>query len=262
MSPRQAGRARAVIEAVTPAVDGGRFPIKRTLGEVVDVEALVLADGHDVLGCVVQYRPEETPHWREVAMAPLGNDRWRGRFEGDRCGTFVYRVQAWIDHFASWRRDLLKRIEAGQDLSIPLIMGAALVEAAAARAQGDAALRLAEWALRLAGTEAIEARAAWARDEDLARLMAHCPDRSLATSSEPELSVVVEPPLARFSAWYELFPRSTSPTPGRHGTLRDCADRLSYVAEMGFDILYLPPIHPIGLTFRKGPNNTLNADPE
>jgi starch synthase (maltosyl-transferring) len=260
MSARQAGRSRTVIGAVAPAVDGGRFPVKRTLGETVIVEADVFADGHDSLGCAVQFRADgDPPDWREVSMRPLGNDRWRGEFAVDRCGTYRYRVQAWVDHFASWRRDLDKRIEAGQDLSVALTIGAALVEQAAARAQGGAAVELADWAGRLGGAASVEQRTAWALDEDLLVLMAAHADRALATNSEVELRVTVDRPLARFSAWYELFPRSTSPVPGRHGTLRDCEARLPYVAEMGFDIVYLPPIHPIGLTFRKGPNNRLGA---
>jgi starch synthase (maltosyl-transferring) len=259
MNAPQAGRRRAVIEAVAPAVDGGRFPIKRSVGERVVVEATVFADGHDVLGCVVQHRAEHRSEWSEARMQPLGNDRWRGEFALELCGLHRYRVQAWVDHFATWRRDLLKRCEAGQDLSVPLTIGTRLVEQAAGRAHDEAALRLADWAVRLGGNASVEDRTGWALDEQLLDLMTHYPERSLATTSEPQLGVMVDRPLARFSAWYEVFPRSASPHPGRHGTLRDCEARLAYVAEMGFDIVYLPPIHPIGSTFRKGPNNTLSG---
>jgi len=255
---RLAGKRRTVIEAVAPAVDGGRFPIKRTVGERVAVEAVVFVDGHDVLGCAVQYRMQQDPAWSEIRMQPLGNDRWHGEFTVEQCTPYCYRVQAWVDHFATWRRDLVKRFEAGQELSVPLSMGADLVEQAASRAHGATALQLADWAARLGGNASLEERTQWALDEDLLHLMGRYPGRSLATTSAPELGVTVDPPLARFSAWYELFPRSTGPA-GQHGTLRDCEARLPYVAEMGFDILYLPPVHPIGRTFRKGPNNTLSG---
>lgn len=262
MNLRQTGRGRAVIESVTPMIDGGRFPIKRARGETVRVEADVFADGHDLLGCLVQYRAPGETSWRNAPMTSRAGDRWSGSFQAEDCGLYRYRVLAWVDHFASWRRDLLKRIEAGQDISVPLAMGAALVEAASARAHTESAARLADWALRLAGNHLLEARMAWAQSEELRQLMARHPDPSLMTASEPELTLVVDPPLARFSAWYELFPRSTSPVPGRHGTLRDCEAWLPYVAEMGFDVLYLPPIHPIGRTFRKGPNNSLESGPD
>jgi starch synthase (maltosyl-transferring) len=261
MNTQVAGRRRAVIEAVVPAVDGGRFAIKRTVGERVAVEADVFADGHDSLGCAVQYRTADEPTWREAPMRPIGNDHWRGDFEVARCGIYHYRVQAWVDHFATWRRDLVKRMEAGHDLAVPLTIGAALVGQAAARAHGEEAEVLADWAARLGGTAPAAVRAGWALEAEPLGLMARYPDRSLAATSEPELTVIAEPTLARFSAWYELFPRSASPVPGRHGTLRDCEARLPYLAEMGFDILYLPPIHPIGLTFRKGPNNSLSTAP-
>lgn len=261
MKPWDYGKSRVVIESVVPQVDGGRFPIKRTLGEPVVVEADVFADGHDVLDGVVLYRQEDELEWREAALRPLVNDRWRGRFRVDAYGGYRYTVLAWIDHFASWRRDFGKRVEADQDLGIPLQIGSALVEAAAARARGDEAAHLVDWAGRLAGAAGIDVRTAWALDESLLELMRRYADRSTATRYEVELRVSVDRPLARCSAWYELFPRSTSPVPGRQGSFRDCAAHLPYVAGMGFDVLYLPPIHPIGRTFRKGPNNTLSTAP-
>ncbi len=255
------GQRRVVIEGVQPQVDGGRFPIKRSVGERVLVEADVFADGHDLLDAVVLYRHDDDPDWQETLLKPLANDRWRGEFTVERCGRYRYTVQAWIDRYASWRRDFAKRAEAGQELSVHLLAGSALVEEAAARASGDEARRLGDWAARLAGTAGVEQRSAWALDEELLALMQGHADRRMATTYEHELRVTVDPPLARCSAWYELFPRSTAAQPGRHGTLRDCVERLPMVAAMGFDVLYLPPIHPIGLTARKGPNNTLSSSP-
>jgi len=256
-----AGRGRAVIESVAPSVDGGRFPVKRTLDERIVVEADVFADGHDVLGCALLVEAADGRPMLDLPMRPIGNDRWRGSFAVDCCGTWRWRVRAWIDHFATWRRDFVKRLDAEQELSVPLAMGTALVEQAAGRAHGEAARRLAAWATQLGGNAALDQRVDWALDDELLALMGEHPDLSLAVTSEPPLHATVERPLARFSAWYELFPRSTSPTPGRHGTFRDCEAWLPYVAGMGFDVLYLPPIHPIGTTFRKGPNNTLNSGP-
>jgi starch synthase (maltosyl-transferring) len=260
MIPETYGRCRPVIERVVPQVDGGRFPIKRTVGERLVVEADCFVDGHDVIACAVRYRRDGESRWSEASMTPLGNDRWRGEFRTEACGRYLYTVAAWVDHFASWRRDFIKRVEAEQELSVPLQMGSDLVQRAAACAGGEDARYLTDWAVRLAGNTPSAERADWALDEGLARAMGRHP-QELAITYERELACVVDPVLGRFSAWYELFPRSTSSQPGRHGTFRDCEARLPYVAGMGFDVLYLPPIHPIGLTFRKGSNNSLDAGP-
>jgi starch synthase (maltosyl-transferring) len=249
------GRRRAVVEGVTPVVDDGRFPIKRTLGDRVVVEADAFVDGHDVVSVVLAHKPAGEPGWAESAMEPLGNDRWRGEFSVKQLGRHAYTISAWADAFGTWRRDLAKRVEAHQNVAVELLMGATLVAAAAERATGEDADRLRDRAADLAGDGPVSPRAVRALDEELAILMAHYPDRRFATTYDRVLEVVVDPVRARFSAWYELFPRSAAPEPGRHGTFRDVIDRLSYVAGLGFDVLYLPPIHPIGRTFRKGPNN-------
>ncbi|HZV48233.1 MAG TPA: alpha-1,4-glucan--maltose-1-phosphate maltosyltransferase [Candidatus Dormibacteraeota bacterium] len=248
-------RCRVVIEGVEPEIDAGRFPIKRVVGERVVVEADVFADGHDELACVLRYREAEAVAWCEVHMTPLVNDRWRGEFRVGRPGRYLYTIEAWVDHFHTWARDLLRRVEAGQEVSVDLQIGAALVAEAAERASGDDAR-----ALRRAAEELVEGRgAAVALSAELAALMRRYPDRRFATRYDRELEVVVGRERARFSAWYEMFPRSASPEPGRHGTLADVEARLPYIAEMGFDVLYLPPIHPIGRSFRKGPNNRPGA---
>ncbi|HEY8475471.1 MAG TPA: alpha-1,4-glucan--maltose-1-phosphate maltosyltransferase [Chloroflexota bacterium] len=258
------GRRRVVIEGVQPEVDAGRFPIKRIVGDPVVVEADVFADGHDAVACRLLYGREEEADWSEAPMEPLGNDRWRGAFVVDRLGRYRYTIQGWIDRFATWQRDLAKRIEAGQDVSVDLLIGARLVEEAVERAAGADAEALRAWAraLRQADGRTPPASLQQGLEHDLTPLMDRYADRRFATTYHRELAVVVDPPKARFSAWYELFPRSCSPRPGRHGTLRDCADRLPYVAAMGFDVLYLPPIHPIGHTHRKGKNNEPTAGPD
>jgi len=253
------GRNRVVIDGVTPRVDSGEFPIKRVVGDTVDVEAVAYGDGHDVVACALLYRREADAEWAEVRMEPLVNDGWKAAFVVEEIGRYRYTVAGSVDRFATWAHDLAKRVGAELDLSVDLLIGAELVEAAAARASGSDAARLAAVAalLRTGGGEA--ARAALA--PELAGLMARYAERPFVTMA-PELSVVVDRERARFGAWYEMFPRSAATEPGRHGTFRDVEDRLADVAAMGFEVLYLPPIHPIGRAFRKGRNNTPAAGPD
>ena len=254
------GRRRAVIESVEPQVDGGRFPIKRTVGESVVVEADVFADGHDRICCLLCYRKEGDAEWHETPMQALDNDRWRGAFPVHDLGRYLYTVTAWVDHFASWRHVLTRRTES-DDIDVALMVGAELIAGAADRAQGKDAENLHDRAEALRTGHDLNARLDLAMGEDLARLMTRYPDRCQASFHERELAVVVDPELARFGAWYEAFPRSCSGEAKRHGTFAECAARLPYIAEMGFDVLYLPPVHPIGRIKRKGPNNTLAVDP-
>jgi starch synthase (maltosyl-transferring) len=262
---RPDGRVRVVIENCSPAVDGGRFAAKRVVGDRVDVEADCFADGHDAVAARVLWRREEETAWREAPMRFLGNDRWRGSFVVDALGRYRYTVTAWVDHFLSWHHDLTRRVDP-EDIRIAALVGAELVEGAAKRAEkharGADGKRLADWAARLrAGGEA-PALKSLGLDEELLELANRYPDRSLALTYPTEFPLVVDPERARFSAWYELFPRSASPTPGAHGTFRDVEARLPYVSELGFDVLYFPPIHPIGRERRKGKNNSLSPTPE
>jgi starch synthase (maltosyl-transferring) len=250
-----------VVEGVSPLVDGGRFPIKRVIGDRVVVEADAFADGHDAVSAVVRHRAVGGD-WVEVPMEALGNDRWRAAFTVGAIGRHEYTVAAWTDPWATWRGDLAKRLDAGQDVAVDLRIGALLVEAASARAAAagaeEDAADLERWAERLRAGSAARS----ALDDELDLPMRRHPDRSHETTFEPVLGITVDPVHARFSSWYELFPRSASPEAGRHGTLRDVIDRLAYVDGLGFDVLYLPPIHPIGRTFRKGPNNVTTASPD
>ena len=255
-------RARIVIEGVTPEIDGGRFPIKRTVGEKVVVEADVFADGHDTLTCVLRYRKEDEETWQETPMDFLVNDRWRGAFSVTELGSYLYTVQGFVNPFASWRGNLMKKVEAGQDVSVDLLTGALLMEEAARRASGSDGARLEGWAKALRSERGPSKTLRIALDEDVARLMVQYPERSSVTTYEKELMVVVDREKARYSTWYEMFPRSCKSEPGRHGTFEDCEARLSYIAAMGFDVLYFPPIHPIGRTHRKGKNNAPEAGPK
>jgi starch synthase (maltosyl-transferring) len=257
------GRRRVVVEGVHPDIDGGRFPVKRVLGEMVTVEADVFGDGHDAVACVLLHRGPDEQQWHEVVMEPLGNDRWRATFRVSELGLYRYTVEGWTDRLLTWRRDLARRLEApDQDLAPEFEIGAGLLEAAAGRADRTDAARLTAWAaaLRVPGEPA--ARAALALDAELGATAARWPDRRFATRYGRELTVRVERTRASYSTWYEMFPRSAADTPGRHGTFADCEKRLAYVAEMGFDVLYLPPIHPIGRSYRKGPNNSLVCGPD
>ena len=215
------GARRAVIENVAPIIDGGRFPVKRIVGDALVVEADVFADGHDEVRATLAWRGPGESAWHEAAMEPvkpLGNDRWHASFTLEKLGTYEFAVHAFVDHYATWQHDLDKKIAAGQDVTVDRKIGEGILardpkEVAAARATGDT------------------------------------------------YRVTVDPRKAGFSAWYEMFPRSASPDAKRHGTLKDVIARLDYVSGLGFDVLYLPPIHPIGRQFRKGPNNTASSDP-
>ena len=279
-APLADGRRRVVIESVSPEVEGGRFPSKRSLGERVAIEADVFADGHDAISCVLRYRHQSETAWTEVPMLALGNDRWRAEFAASELGRYVYTVQGWVDPFQTWRLQLAKRVVAGQDVAPEMEVGAQLVEAAAGRAQGADATALLKHAEALrsgrdaagvpvksplpnplpGGERELPSRLPGGEkvSNQLIDLMDRHPDRSEAVTYPRELEMLVDPLRARFSAWYELFPRSAG-EPGRHGTFRDVEQRLPYISSMGFDVLYMPPIHPIGRTNRKGANNTVRA---
>jgi starch synthase (maltosyl-transferring) len=247
------GRRRVVIEGVKPEVDAGRFPVKRVLGERVVVEADIFADGHDALSASLLYRKDGAAEWRETPMQPLVNDRWRGEFAVTELGRYRYSVQGWVDHFKTWRRDMAKRIQASADTELDYQEGALLIEGAAARASGADG----DW-LRGRAADLRAGRKELALDDALAATVARYPDKTYATPYERELLVKVDRERARFSAWYEFFPRSA----GERGTFADAETMLPYVARMGFDVVYVPPVHPIGRKHRKGKNNVVTAEPD
>jgi starch synthase (maltosyl-transferring) len=265
---RADGRRRVVIESVTPEIDAGRFPAKRTIGERVTVEADVFADGHDALACVLRWRHESSQLWSDVPMVPVVNDRWRGEFRVSELGRYFYTIQGWVDAFETWSRQFAKRVEAGQDITLELEVAARMIEGAAPRADGSDSNRLMAYAATIRKGPA---SASSALAGDLPQLMERYADKSTAVTYARELQVIVDPELASFSSWYELFPRSAGDPAGRaqgallptaHGTFRDVEKRLPDIASMGFNVLYLPPIHPIGRTHRKGANNSTKAGPD
>lgn len=254
------GRKRVVIEGVQPEIDAGEFPVKRVVGDRLVVEADVFADGHDGVIARLLYKREDAEKWDWSYMTALGNDHWRGEFQVAGIGRYLYTIAGGIDRFGTWRGDLVKRIAAGQDVRVDLLNGAAILEHIASIADGNDAAQILEWAEALKTDPESAKTQKLALDEQVLAVVRRYPDTALETLYARDLVVVVDREKARFSSWYEFFPRSAASEPGRHGTFRDCEDRLPYVAEMGFDVLYFPPIHPIGRAFRKGKNNTVTAE--
>ncbi|HYI07714.1 MAG TPA: alpha-1,4-glucan--maltose-1-phosphate maltosyltransferase [Thermoanaerobaculia bacterium] len=264
MVPEQEGRKRVIIEAASPEVDGGAFPAKRVTGEVVIAEADIFTDGHDRISAVILHRHDSEPEWTEVPMRALVNDRWRAEFPVEHLGFHRFTIEAWVDHFLTWHRDLKKRVDAGvsqEDLRVQLLIGLEHIRDAAARANPRDKRKLDAVIAALDSEDPVDEKIADLWSEDLLALMWRNAERKFVARYERELLIEVDRPKAAYSTWYELFPRSTASEEGRHGTFRDVEAQLPRVARMGFDILYLPPIHPIGETFRKGKNNKVTAEP-
>ncbi len=247
------GRHRVIVEAVSPTVDDGRFPAKRVVGDTVLVEADIFADGHDVLSAVMLHRHQSESRLQETRMTPLVNDRWRAELRVEQLGFYLFTIKAWVDHFLTWHRDLQKRERS--DLDIQLQIGARMIRDVASQAKGRDRKRLEHFLSVLEGDDEITDKVHDLRSDELLALMWRNADRAYATRVDCEYAIEVDRPKAGFSTWYELFPRS-------FGTFRDVEAQLQRIAKMGFDVLYLPPIHPIGKTFRKGRNNVINAGPD
>jgi starch synthase (maltosyl-transferring) len=255
------GRKRVVIQAVSPEVDCGRYPIKRAAGESVVVTADIIADGHDIVSARLLYCREEEPQWSETPMKLIENDRWMGQFSVREVGSYLYTIEAWVDGFRTWRSDLTKRVDANQHSPADVQIGAVYIADAGRRATEADAKRLLEFARTLKANNIDEAVSA-ALSEELLNLMESYPDKTFAVRYYNELGLLVERSKALFSTWYEFFPRSCSPDAGTPGTFKDCERILPEIARMGFDVLYFPPVHPIGITSRKGKNNSLEAGPD
>jgi starch synthase (maltosyl-transferring) len=253
---------RVIIESVWPEIDGGRHPVKRVAGDVLEVWADVFCDGHDEIAACVRYRRADAREWTEAPMRFVDNDRWLGRVPLTRNARWLYTIEAWRDLFATWRSDFFKKRNAGQDMALELVEGRALVEAALAEAEGAAAAALSRQLARLDPGGSPDDLAAALLAPALLEDMARFGPRTNRTRYRHELEVVVDRTAARFGAWYELFPRSMSDDPARHGTFDDVIRHLPRVRDMGFDVLYFPPIHPVGRTYRKGRNNVLVTGPE
>ena len=251
---------RVAIAHVQPQVDGGRHPVKRVVGDVVEVEADVFSDGHEHLDAVVRYRAADEKGWREASMRHCGNDRWRGEFPLLRSGRHEFQVEAWRDRFGSLHAEIELKLRAGNLSALDVGEAVDLVARAAQRSKGTLATKLKQLARRIATTPDLEGRAGLLLDPGTSLLMAAADDRPFRSSSAV-YPVESERRAARFASWYELFPRSMGADPARHGSFRDVIAQLPRIRDMGFDVLYMPPIHPIGRTHRKGRNNALTAQP-
>ena len=251
-----------VIEAVWPQIDAGRHPVKRIVGDRIEIQADIFREGHDAVAAVLKYRERDAARWRETPMELFDNDRWRAWFALERNTRYVYTIEAWPDAFATWRHATAVKRSAGQAVDLELEEGRALLAAAIERAGRDARIRLEAVARELAALDDARERVEVMLGDTLAGVMRGVPDRALSTLYARELEVIADRRAAQIGAWYELFPRSQGTTPGVASTFAEAARRLPDVRAMGFDVVYLPPIHPIGHAFRKGRNNSLDPGPD
>jgi starch synthase (maltosyl-transferring) len=258
----RAGARPCVIEAVWPEIDGGRHPVKRIVGDQLEVQADIFREGHDAIAAVLKYRERGAARWSETPMEPFDNDRWRGAFLLERNKRYQYTIEAWPDAFETWRHGARRKHAAGQAIDLELIEGRELIAAAQARSSGVARTRLESVQRELDTLDDEESRIGVMFGESLAALMRVVPDRSLSCTYGHELEVVADRRAAQIGAWYEFFPRSQGTTPGVASTFAEAQRRLPDIRAMGFDVLYVPPIHPIGHAFRKGKNNSLDPGPD
>ena len=251
------GKQRVTIEKVLPEVDDGAYPIKRVPGQRVNVKAHIISDGHDEKTAFLYYCHASDKSWQEKEMLLRYNDEWLGDFKIEKEGAYFYTVRSWIDNFKTWQNDLEKKIAVKQDVSVDLLIGASMIEEVLAKAEKKDSKKLSGYIERIKRKGIDGAQAALSHE--LLELMKKYPDQDLISEYHHELEVKVERNRASYSTWYEIFPRSASSVPGRHGTFKDCEKLLPEIAGMGFDVLYFPPIHPIGVRGRKGKNNSLDV---
>lgn len=265
MGPKAKSKSEAwspiIIESVQPEVDSGRYPIKREVGDRLEVSADIFKEGHDVLAAVLRYRTINETTWHEASMSHIDNDRWSGHFDLQENTRYLYTIGAFSNMFESWRQEAIKKSQAGERIESELLEGRALVERAAKRARGQDKARLNELLKQWRSSDTQETQLAVALNEELSHLVERHQERTAWTQYDRELQIVVDRVRARYGAWYEIFPRSQGTIPGKGSTFKECEKRLPAIKAMGFDVLYLTPIHPIGRTNRKGKNNSLTPTP-
>ncbi len=247
-------KTRVIVESIQPEVDGGRFPVKRTVGERVDVTAHIFGDGHDHIRAQVFYKHEKSSDWSWVEMTPTVNDEWSASFTTEKAGQYTFQIHAWIDHFDTWFDGFKKKTQAKVDVSVELMEGAIFLRHLARKDNPE----LESLALKLEDKSKPGEAIATVLSHDFAEVVHSYPLKENETKSN-EVTIRVEHQKALFSTWYEFFPRSASLESGKHGTFKDCIRLLPRVAAMGFDVLYFPPIHPIGKLNRKGKNNNVRS---
>jgi starch synthase (maltosyl-transferring) len=248
------GQRRVIIENIQPQVDNGRYPAKRTVGERVDITADIFADGHDHLRAEARYRAGKTGAWKSIAMCDIGNDRWQASFYVTGTGMYYFALSAWVDHFDTWYDGFRKKVAAKMDVKVELMEGAEYL-----RAVGGGNSQLVALAKKIEDVKNYQAAVDAVMDTSFAKLVGDHPWRTHESDVTSEFEINVEEKKALYSTWYELFPRSSSLKPGTHGSFRDTIRLLPRIAAMNFDVLYLPPIHPIGKVNRKGKNNSVKA---
>jgi starch synthase (maltosyl-transferring) len=250
---------RVIIEGIKPEIDGGRFAVKAIIGDTIEVEADVFLDGHDKLSAYLLYKSASAKTWSEVPMSHLGNDSFRASFVADTQGFYQYTIEAWVDHPASWQHEIGLKIRDWQHVNVELLMGANYLDQMAKLAKADDKKAMVATAKTFRDSAKYEEAIAQAQSIEMSQWIARYPLRHHATR-HPERKLWVDRAKAGFSTWYSLFPRSTHPE-GKHGTFKTTESILPRLARMGFDVLYIPPIHPIGMKFRKGKNNSTTCQP-
>ncbi|WP_310588640.1 alpha-1,4-glucan--maltose-1-phosphate maltosyltransferase [Dyadobacter psychrophilus] len=253
----QDGRKRVVISNVTPQIEGGRFPAKRVIGEQLTLTADIIGDGHDVVAASVIYKHESDMNWEEIPMQYVINDQWQATWKPEKTGFYEYRFTGWIDHFTTWKKGLVKKYDAHQDISVEILIGAELLLEASQLANKKEKPVFTKWIKSLKSAENPEMAVNLAVSDEVANAIAQIRYTDRITVYDQTYKLEVERKKAGFSSWYELFPRSASALPDSHGTFNDVANLLPLVSKMGFDTLYFPPVHPIGEMKRKGKNNSL-----
>jgi starch synthase (maltosyl-transferring) len=250
---------RVIIEQVKPEIDGGIYFVKRTIGESVDVTANIFGDGHDVIRASLLYRVSDAKNWQEVFMTALPNDEWAASFTPDKTGMYEYKIIAWIDNLMTWHKGFKKKYDDGQHIDVELAMGVNFLKQNAENYSKTEAKDMLAYAKILDNKKDYLKAVQTVITEDFAKMVQDFPLKNHVTTYDHNLRVKVERTLAGFSAWYEFFPRSATDNVNRHGTFKDVIKQLPRVAEFGFDILYLPPVHPVGEINRKGKNNSVTA---
>ncbi|MES2704888.1 MAG: alpha-1,4-glucan--maltose-1-phosphate maltosyltransferase [Bacteroidota bacterium] len=252
---------RVIINGISPVVDNGLYPAKTIVDQRIEVSVNLFADGHDELGgsMLIKHTSEKT--WKEHSLEAAGNDCWKASFIPTQLGIYQYRVQGWIDHFATWQKGITKKYKAGLDVKVELEIGWQLAEGVAARTKGKDKTAITKWVNELKGATDDSEAMSIATDTAIASLLCRCRDKNAVTLHPDTFSILVDPKRAEFSTWYELFPRSAATTADTHGTFKDVKALVPGIANMGFDVIYLPPIHPIGEKNRKGKNNSLTTQP-
>ena len=257
------GQSRVYAAILSPVVDGGQYSIRRVVDQWVNVEARVICDGHDVIQAALQFKPMDAKEWKEHRIWSKAEDLWGGRFQVESQGWWVYRVSGWVDHGLSWREGLLKKAHDGQFVKTELNDGIPILESIMKQYKSDktSVNYLKKLIVLIRDETKYKEALTAALSNNLQHILYTCPEKRFISTSK-EYLVYVDRKKALFSAWYEFFPRSASPDPGKHGTFKDCEEILPRVKEMGFDVLYFPPIHPIGEVNRKGKNNATTANPD